>query len=60
MTFLGQFLTERLEFVEKYNEETSQENKKMDFQNCLNTKLTEDQQNEISEIRNNFIKQMKR
>ena len=60
MTFLGQFLTERLEFIEKYNEETSQENKKMDFQNCLNTKLTEDQQKEISEIRNNFVKQMKR
>lgn len=60
MTFLSQFLSERLEFIEKYNEELSQENKRMDFQNCLNTKLTPEQQKEIRDIRLNFIKQMKR
>lgn len=60
MTFLGQFLTERFAVIEKYNDELSQEKKRQDFNECLNTKLTIEQQNDITEIRNNFIKQMKR
>ncbi len=60
MTFLNQFLNERFEFIEKYNDELSQENKRMDFQNCLNTRLTDAQRLEITNIRNSFIKQMKR
>lgn len=60
MTFLGQFLTERVAVIEKYNDELSQEKKRQDFNECLNTKLTIEQQNDITEIRNNFIKQMKR
>lgn len=57
MTFLGQFMTERSISIEKYNKDQSQENKRLDFQNCLNMKITDEQQQEITTIRNNFIKQ---
>jgi hypothetical protein len=60
MTFLNQFMNERSISIEKYNNERSQEKKRLDFQTCLNMKITEEQQAEIAEIRNNFIKQMKR
>ena len=60
MTFLGQFLAERSQSVEEYNKELDQEKKRQDFQNCLNMQLTEEQKKDIENIKNNFIKQMKR
>lgn len=58
MTFLEQFIIERSTAIEKYNNELDQEKKRLDFQNCLNTKLSDEQQKEITEIRNNFYKEV--
>ena len=60
MTFLEQFLVERSKSIEEYNKELDQDKKRLDFQDCLNMKLTNEQQSEISEIHKNFIKTMKR
>ena len=60
MTFLEQYLTERAKSIEELNKENDQEKKRVDFQSYLNTKLSDEQRMEITEIMNNFIKQVKR
>lgn len=60
MTFLDKYLTERILSIEEINKEKDQEKKRVDFQQYLNTKLTDEQRMEITTIMNNFVKQVKR